>query len=206
MSTIIIIDPNVPQADGTGAANLENEPNTKVAKFMGHMLGKKEIPSSFETSLHNRSVTSTKPQSTESQSASAAPSSGGTAPASLDLEELANAIETGKSQIGIGTKFLAWIKSWFGGDSFDTAIAKQAFSKIEKPDPFGTGLWSYLRAGGHRESTKYARKCTSCAKIQYVRPNHTFLFPLFLKPGPHVLLRSVEHQRGGGSSPLPVDD
>ncbi|MDR2603482.1 MAG: hypothetical protein LBC11_02900, partial [Puniceicoccales bacterium] len=53
-----------------------------------------------------------------------------TGAASVNLGELAEAINKGESKIGIGTKFLAWIKSWFGGDSYDTAIAKQAFIKI----------------------------------------------------------------------------
>ncbi|MDR2432402.1 MAG: hypothetical protein LBD34_01475, partial [Puniceicoccales bacterium] len=49
----------------------------------------------------------------------------------VTLEDLANEIERRENQIGLGTKILAWIKSWFGGDSYDVAIARQAFSKIE---------------------------------------------------------------------------
>jgi anti-anti-sigma regulatory factor len=133
MSTIIT-GPNVPQVGGTGSTNLANRPNAEVANFMGQLTQSCRVNEGIFNPDRIEQLASRSVVPAESQSASAAPSSGGTAPASLDLEELAKAIETGKSQIGIGTKFLAWIKSWFGSDSFDTAIAKQAFRNIKNQE------------------------------------------------------------------------
>ncbi|MDR1528460.1 MAG: hypothetical protein LBS22_02640 [Puniceicoccales bacterium] len=52
---------------------------------------------------------------------------------STSLDDLAKAIQDGKSKVGLGEKFLTWIKSHFGGEAYDTAIAKKAFGNIGDP-------------------------------------------------------------------------
>jgi hypothetical protein len=83
----------------------------KVTKFLGSMQGKHVGAPKLNNSLETYSAT------LEDLSAES-------------LANLVRAIEGGESEIGMGTRFLTWIKSMFSGEDYDTAIAKQAFSEI----------------------------------------------------------------------------
>jgi hypothetical protein len=99
----------------------------KVAKFVAHMQGKKVDSSTSSGSLNGRSAVPASPQGTiasaPAQDADADPEA---TALGKELQILADAIETSGNQISIGAKFITRIKSWFGGDSYDIAIAKQA--------------------------------------------------------------------------------
>jgi hypothetical protein len=119
MMTEMSPNPSVSQVNESGSISSTNA-NIRVAKFAG------QLAQSGQANGGN--FNSNRIEQLASRSASAASSLPSTA--SVNLEGLAEAINKGESKIGIGTKFLALIISWFGGDSYDTAIAKQAFRNI----------------------------------------------------------------------------
>jgi hypothetical protein len=100
----------------------------KVAKFVAHMQGKKVDSLISSKSLGGRSAAQGAAASAPAQGTDADPRA---AALGKELQSLTAAIEDGESKISIGAKFLTRIKSWFSSDSYDTAIAKQAFSKID---------------------------------------------------------------------------
>jgi hypothetical protein len=105
----------------------------KVAKFVANMQGKKADSMVSSKSLDDRSTALVGPQETTPAPAQGIGADAGPEAVALEneLQILADEIEAGKSKISIGAKFLTRIKSLFPrSDSYDTAIAKQVFSKI----------------------------------------------------------------------------
>jgi hypothetical protein len=125
----ITIDPNAPQVSESGSINPATS-KVAVANFIGRLAQSSQANGGKFNSEQIAQLASRLAAHAGPQPANVDSGPTDTAPVSLDLGNLANAINTEESKIGIGTKFLALIKSWFGGESYDTAIAKQAFNKI----------------------------------------------------------------------------
>ncbi|MDR2603519.1 MAG: hypothetical protein LBC11_03090, partial [Puniceicoccales bacterium] len=124
-------NPSVSQVNESGSTNPANA-NIRVAKFAGQLAQSGRANGGNFRSEQIERLVSRLAVPAEPQSENVDPDLSATA--SAILEELAEAIDTEESKIGIGTKLLALIISWFGGDSYDTAIAKQAFRSIENKE------------------------------------------------------------------------